>query len=222
MPVFYKKKHFSSMNDKIYIDDFFVWQESADEKLPDISFVPPMVRRRMTNIEKIAVGVAGKIAPSTPNYTIVFASKFGEWEQTVQLIKQFFYDNEMSPAGFSNSVHNAAAGVFSILTHNKNGYTSIAAGDDTLEMAVLNGLIQYRDVMVIFAGEHNPEIYNEILNTQHNAFGLAMMITRTGTRAIKIAPGENDAKTLTLDTMIDFLSGRTKYITTKNWTMQND
>lgn len=222
MPVFYKKKHFSSMNNKIYIDDFIIWQESTDEKLPDFSFIPPMVRRRMSNIEKIAVGLAGKIAPENPNYTTVFASKFGEWGQTIQLIKQFFDEKEMSPAGFSNSVHNAAAGLFSLLTKNTNSYTSIAAGDNTLEMAILKALTEKQDVMVVFAGEHSPDIYSPVLDGEQHAFGMAFLIKHSGKRAIKITHGTDSADTLTFKTMADFLEGRTNTITTKNWAMQND
>jgi len=210
------------MNDKIYIDNFITWQESADEQLPDFSFIPPMVRRRMSNIEKIAVGLAGKIAPESQNYTTVFASRFGEWGQTFQLISQFFDEKEMSPAGFSNSVHNAAAGLFSLLTKNTNSYTAIAAGNDTLEMAILKALTEKHDVMVVFAGEHNPDIYTPLLDGQHNAFGLAFMIKQNGKRRISVTTGTENATPLTLETMVDFLHGRTDCITTKNWTMQND
>ena len=222
MPVFYKEKYFSSMNNKIYIDKFIVWQESADEKLPDFSFIPPMMRRRMSALEKIAVGLAGKIAPDTQKYTTIFASKFGEWGQTVQLIKQFFEEKEMSPAGFSNSVHNAAAGLFSLLTHNTNSYTSIAAGDDTLEMAILKALTEKNDVMVVFVGEHNPEIYAPLLDTPHDAFGMAFMMTKNGNRGIQITNGKNDAGTLDFETFADFLNGKTDSVITRNWKMQND
>lgn len=210
------------MNDKIYIDDFIVWRESPDEKLPDFSFIPPMVRRRMTNLEKIAVGLAGKIAPESQNYTTIFASKYGEWNQTVQLIKQFFDDGEMSPAGFSNSVHNAAAGLFSLLTKNTNSYTAIAGGDDTLEMAMLKALTEKTDTMVVFVGEHNPEIYAPRLNAPHNAFGLAFLVKKAGKHRVKITPGATSAEPLTLDTMADFLDGKIDSITTKTWGMQND
>ncbi|MCR4917850.1 MAG: beta-ketoacyl synthase chain length factor [Alphaproteobacteria bacterium] len=210
------------MNDKIYIDNFIVWKETAEEKLPDFSFVPPMIRRRMSDLEKIAVGLAGKIAPETPNYTMVFASRFGEWGQTIRLIKQFFEDNEMSPAGFSNSVHNAAVGLFSLLTKNKNSYTSIAAGDDTLEMAVLKALTEKRDVMVVFVGEHNPEMYDFVLGASHNAYGIAFMIKTGGQRGIKISKGSAKAGSLTFETMVDFLKGNTNTVITKSWIMQND
>ena len=176
----------------------------------------------MSDLEKIAIGLAKKIAPETQNYTIVFASKFGEWGQTIRLIKQFFNEKEMSPAGFSNSVHNATAGIFSLLTKNKNSYTAIAAGDNTLEMAILKALTEKQDVMVVFAGEHNPEIYAPLLDTPQKAFCLAFMIRKHGNREIKITKGKKDADILTLETMVDFLQGRINNVTTKNWVMQND
>ena len=220
MPVFYKKKLFSSMNDKIYIDDFIIWQESENEKLPDISFIPSMVRRRMSDLGKIAVGIASKIAVGSANYTTVFASKYGEWGQTFQLIKQFFDEHEMSPAGFSNSVHNAAAGLFSLLTKNTNSYTSIAAGDNTLEMAILKALTEKTDVMVVFVGEHNPDIYTSLLDAPHNAFGLAFMIKKYGDNEIHVTTGEQNAISLKFDTFADFLTGKTNCVKTKSWTMQ--
>ena len=209
------------MNNKRYIDNFIFWQESENEKLPDFSFIPPMVRHRMSNLEKIAVGLAGKIAPETQNYTTVFASQYGEWGQTIQLIKQFFEEKEMSPAGFSNSVHNASAGLFSLLTKNTNSYTSIAAGEDTLEMAILKALTDHTDVMVVFVGEHNPEIYEPLLNKPHGAFGLAFMIKNMGDRRIQITNGQQDTCPLNFDAFVDFLNGKTNCIKTKSWTMQN-
>ena len=103
------------MNNIIGLDDFYIWRESDKEHLPDVSFIPPMMRRRMTDLQKIAIGVAHHVAPENTDYQMVFASRYGEWQQTLKLIKQFHDDGEMSPAGFSNSVHNAAAGVFSVL-----------------------------------------------------------------------------------------------------------
>lgn len=210
------------MNKKIYIDNFIVWHESENEKIPDVSFIPSMMRRRMSNLEKIAIGLAGKIAPQTQNYTTVFASRFGEWGQTIQLIRQFFDEQEMSPAGFSNSVHNASAGLFSLLTKNTNSYTSIAAGDNTLEMAVLKALTETKDVMVVFVGEHNPEIYDSMLKTPCDAFGLALMIKKDGNRKINAKTGTFNAKPLTLESLIDFLNSKSNCITTKHWIMQND
>ena len=96
------------MNKTLYIDNFTFWTENETEKIPDVSFIPAMLRRRMSVLEKIAISLAARITPKSDDYQIVFASRFGEWEQTIKLIRQFYEDKEMSPMGFSNSVHNAA------------------------------------------------------------------------------------------------------------------
>ena len=128
----------------------------------------------------------------------------------------------MSPAGFSNSVHNAAAGAFSLITKNTNTYTSVAAGDDTLEMAILKALFEKKDVMIVFVGEHNPEIYSPLLKAPQNAFGLAFMIKNDGKRRIKFTNGIKNSETLTLKTLVDFLRGDTNCVATKNWVIQDD
>ena len=161
--VFYKKIDFSSMNNTLYIDKFTFWTESDTEQLPDVSFIPAMLRRRMNTVEKIAVALAQKIAPEHTDYRIVFASRFGEWEQTIKLIRQFYIDKEMSPAGFSNSVHNAAMGQLSLLTHNKNSYTSIAAGERTIENALLEAITSDKPVLFVYAEERNPDEYEKLL-----------------------------------------------------------
>ena len=68
---------------------------------------------------------------------VVFASRWGEIGTTVKLMQQMHGEGEMSPAGFSNSVHNAAPGHLSLLTKNRAPYTAIAAGPDSYEMGLL-------------------------------------------------------------------------------------
>ena len=210
------------MNEKRYIDKFVIWHESDDEKLPDVSFVPPMMRRRMTNLEKIAIGLAGRVMPDNTDYTTIFASQFGEWEQTVQLIKQFHDDAEMSPAGFSNSVHNAAAGAFSLITKNTNSYTAIAAGKNTLEMAILRAILEPGDTLVVFAAEHCPEMYDGIFDGDSGAHGMAFMMKKSGAHDINVSGGDEHADALTMDKFADFLNGKINSITNKTWTMKND
>ena len=71
------------MSNTLYIDKFVFWTENDTEKLPDVSFIPAMLRRRMSAVEKIAVAMASQIAPESADYKCVFASRFGEWGQTI-------------------------------------------------------------------------------------------------------------------------------------------
>ena len=40
------------MNNTLYIDKFVFWTENEAEKIPDVSFIPAMLRRRMNTVEK--------------------------------------------------------------------------------------------------------------------------------------------------------------------------
>lgn len=49
------------------------------------------------------------------NTDLVYASRYGELERVVKLIKQQIEENEISPTGFSFSVHNSTIGLFRFL-----------------------------------------------------------------------------------------------------------
>ena len=214
--VLYKKIDFSSMNNTLYIDKFVFWTEKEDEKLPDVSFIPAMLRRRMNTVEKIAISLASKIAPESGDYRVVFASRFGEWEQTIKLIRQFYEDREMSPAGFSNSVHNAAMGHLSLLTHNKNSYTSIAAGERTIETALLDALTAEKPVLFIHSEEKNPTEYDPLLEKPVLSHGCAMYITNTGTTKYELKPNNEKLPALSFEQLQKLLQDGTD-IKTSNW-----
>ncbi len=103
------------------------WRATPEDPKPDVSFVPRMERRRLTGVERAALSVARKVYPEGEEVPVVFASRWGEIGTTVKLMRQCHDDGEMSPAGFSASVHNAAPGAFSLLMKNRAPYTAIAA-----------------------------------------------------------------------------------------------
>lgn len=139
------------------------WIESEDCPKPDISFVPAMERRRLTPVEKAALSVAHKALECLPererNIPVVFASRWGEIGTTIKLMHQMHDEGEMSPAGFSNSVHNAAPGHLSLLMKNKAPYTAVAAGEDSYEMGLLEASAYPGKVLFVYAEEATPEFY---------------------------------------------------------------
>ena len=213
-----KKIEISSMNAMLYIDKFAFWRQSDTEKIPDVSFIPPMLRRRMTNIEKIAISLAHTVAPATPEYQIVFASRFGEWQQTIDLIKQFYTDREMSPAGFSNSVHNAAAGHLSLLTHNTQSYTSIAAGERTIEMGLLDAFTTKKPVLFIYVEEAAPTEYGHLFSTPFMAHAVACFISNTGENAYEFMKNNTNVEPLDFTKLCESLTNKTD-IKTSHWTL---
>lgn len=207
------------MNHTINFVNFTVWQETSGTDGPDVSFIPAMARRRMTALEKIAAYLAHQTAPESGDYVTVFASRFGEWNQTVKLIKQYHTDKEMSPAGFSNSVHNAAPGHISLLCHNKNSYTSIAAGQRTLEMGLLEAFNQQQPTLFIYAEEHQPDIFNDIQPDIISAHGVALFINHSENAQIHVSNGTNDCEPLDFEDFCNFLNSGDA-LSTSYWTLK--
>ena len=142
---------FSSMNNVFYLEKYFVWQGDSNEECPNVNFIPSLIRRRLTLIEKIGIFITNNLLPIDENVKIIFASRFGEWRETIKLIEQMYNEKEMSPAGFSHSVHNAALGMFTIINKLKNNYTTIASNEDTIDSSLLEAISSKEDVLLVYA-----------------------------------------------------------------------
>lgn len=152
------------------------WEETEGSIKPDVSFIPMMERRRLTSLEKAALSVAHKIYPEGEQIPVVFASRWGEIGTTLKLMEQMFSEGEMSPAGFSNSVHNAAPGHLSLLKKNKASYTAIAAAEKSYEMGLLEASTYPGKVLFVYAEEATPEFYRPHFEDVQKAHAVAMLI----------------------------------------------
>ena len=163
------------------------WKATPDSPKPDVSFVPAMERRRLTGVERAALSVAHqaleqiKQSDDQANQTalqipVVFASRWGVIGTTVKLMQQMHGEGEMSPAGFSNSVHNAAPGHLSLLTKNRAPYTAIAAGPDSYEMGLLEASTYPGRVLFVYAEEETPEFYRPHFPDPQKAHAVALVI----------------------------------------------
>lgn len=152
------------------------WRPTPDNPRPDVSFVPPMERRRLTGVERAAISVAHKVYPEGDEIPVVFASRWGEIGTTVKLMRQCHDDGEMSPAGFAASVHNAAPGVFSLLTKNRAPYTAIAARSRSREMGWLEATSMKGRVVFVYAEEDTPEFYRPKFGEPETAHAEAFLL----------------------------------------------
>ncbi len=74
------------------------------------------------------------------NPTCVFASTYGQSEQSFKLLQALALQEPVSPAAFSLSVHNAVAGLFSII-HNLTGTSlTICAGAEGIGAAFMEAV----------------------------------------------------------------------------------
>ena len=110
--------------------------------VPDVSFVPPLQRRRMSPVQRIAFDLAHRAVGDEPTpYAIHFSSSDGEWSLSHTLAGSYNADGSVSPGRFSSSVFNASPGLYSILTGNRASYSALAADVETLESGLLDALL---------------------------------------------------------------------------------
>jgi len=197
------------MKEIFYIAPYAYWQQTEKEDAPDVSFIPTLTRRRLNQVEKIGLYLAHKLGPLPQGCKIVFASRFGEWQQTIDLIKQFFNDAEMSPAGFSHSVHNATPGVLSILDKSKESYTAISAQEDTISTALIETFCTSKPVLFIYTEEKTPDFYSPKFQSPFLGHGVAFLISNIDNEGyIKVSVETNSEaqKPPSFNELIDFLN----------------
>ncbi len=111
----------------------------------DVSFIPMMTRRKLNKFGRAALFTLYNVYEGGNPY-LVFASEYGDVERVLKLIEQRNEEGEVSPAGFSSSVHNASIGLFSLLEKNKTGYNSISAGEKTVAAGLLESILSENSV----------------------------------------------------------------------------
>jgi len=111
------------------------------EALPALAEMPAAMRRRADKLGRAALQSAywcdDEPDPSCP---LVFASRYGEMQRSVELLEQLAAGEPLSPATFSVSVHNAVGALLSIARGQAGNYTAIAAGEETVEAAFSEAL----------------------------------------------------------------------------------
>ena len=111
------------------------------------------------NVVEQASAAAGIDRSELPT---IFASAYGEMGTTLSLLDMLnTEDGRLSPAKFQASVHNTAAGQISIADRNRNFSTSLAAGHDSVAMALIEAWAYRRSpgrVIVACADEAAPRV----------------------------------------------------------------
>jgi hypothetical protein len=139
-----------------------------------------MLRRRLGPVARAALNVAHRCLGERNGVPMVFASRHGELARTLTMLKDLAAGEEVSPATFSLSVHNASAGVFSIARQDTAPATAIAAGDETLGMALVEALARLSpeqpQVLLVYADAPVPERYAQDIASTETPHALALLL----------------------------------------------
>ncbi|MCE9687932.1 beta-ketoacyl synthase chain length factor [Shewanella sp. AS16] len=157
---------------------------SCAPKLPQ---VPAMQRRRFSRLTKMMLEVAFQAEPEAQCRTI-FASRHGELHRTIGILEDIIAKQPLSPTAFSQSVHNTASGILSIITGNTAASTSVAAGDQTLSQAMIEAYGQLHEnatpLLLVFGDDPVPPVYDEFTAETELPLALGLQLAPADVRGI--------------------------------------
>lgn len=153
------------------LDAAFVEGESP--RVPKGVFPMPLPRRLSsicTAALNCVAALVSRQGAGILQLPVVYASRYGELERTHALFEEWKEYGEMSPAGFSISVHNATASLLGLASHNQNNSTTLAAGQQTIGMGLLEAAMFSREsgtpCLMVYADGH-PDLKAAALLVQH-------------------------------------------------------
>jgi len=151
-----------------------------------------MLRRRLDRHGRMALATAWACAEGLDTVQFVFASRHGDLTRTLELLTALGNKDMLSPTSFSLSVHNSAAGLFSIARGDRAAATAMAAGADTLGLCMLEGANMIAEgaerVLVCYADDVTPPCYQRYVKQESTRlpFSISMLLTRTALQPCRL------------------------------------
>jgi hypothetical protein len=145
-----------------------------------LSAMAPLLRRRAGFLNRMALEVAYQCLGSNTDVPTIFASRHGEASRSVDLLLDLGSGQPLSPTSFGLSVHNATGGLFSIARRDHANDIALAAGQSTVEHAVIEatGLIALGEpwvLLVVYDGPL-PEVYAPFQDCREQPFAWAWLL----------------------------------------------
>ncbi len=174
---------------------FTHWEKLAELLVTDHPFEPeftkpaPVIipaneRRRAPLLVKLAVETSWQAvkenADAAANIACVFGSGLGDTDVTDYLCKALTTElKQLSPTKFHNSVHNTAAGYWTISTHCMKSANSIAAYQDTVGVVLMEAIsqcaLQQQPILISLYDTAVSSVLNELFSSDQN-LGLSLLI----------------------------------------------
>lgn len=152
-----------------------------------LASVPKMLKRRLTPLAKMVFCAANQCITENCPMSVVFSSTHGELAKSFAMMEMIEAGEDISPAAFSLSVHNAIAGLFSIAYNNTLASTVVAPGEEGIAAAFIEaiGLLEEGEdqVLLVFYDEPLVDFYPSApfnLSSEESS-AVALRITKYGT-----------------------------------------
>jgi len=188
------------------------WQHWAEapapigaDGVPDVRFLPAMLRRRCTPLTRIMLKAAFECCPETERAGLrsVFASRHGSINESIELLECVARGEKLSPTKFSHTVHNAQAALFSMAAGNRCASSSLSAQQDTFGCAWLEALAHLerepeRGVLLVVGDVPLAETFAPLVDEPVSAWALALRLEAGGeapTLRLGLEPAESARET---------------------------
>jgi len=167
--------------------DWLVHQTFAQaDKAPIPAIVPKIFQRRLSPLGRAVFHAADACIDGDLSLAIVFSSGHGEVNKSLEMLQTMQQGEAVSPTAFSLSVHNAIAGLFSIVYGCHQEITVLAPGQEGIAPAFIEalGLLQehHNEVLMVLYDEPLADFYPSLpfaLNAPAMC-ALALRISLTG------------------------------------------
>jgi Beta-ketoacyl synthase, N-terminal domain len=172
---------------KVAVAGFALWNPEGRLR-PQPSILPPNERRRAPDTVAVALQVAQAACANAgrdpARLPMVFASTYGDLAITDYMCSTLAKaPTTLSPTRFHNSVHNAAAGYWSIATGCHEPYCALGAGRYTFANGLFAAVLQVcaDDTDVLFVA-YDIDAHGEQLRIadSQGLLGVALVLTRDG------------------------------------------
>lgn len=150
----------------------------AQQHYAALDVIPAMQRRRLSPLAKMALQSALlSLAGQRVDY-IIWVSKYGDEEKTLNILKDVLTGQMPSPTQFSTSVHNAIAGLYSILCQDDTPSTSLSCEwtEALIEAyAILNSQKNAQRILIVAYDQALPDLYMDV--TDFPAFAMSTIVS---------------------------------------------
>ncbi len=163
---------------------------------PPADAIPPMQRRRMSRLARMALSCALDVAGDGGIDYSIFCSQHGEVVRTRDILSSISDGIEISPTAFSQSVHNTSSGLYTILTKSNHASTSIASGANSFAHAWIEAEAYLaanptHTVLLVDFDEIIPAEYHEYSEQVECDHALALLLTAADDAGVGIARDES-------------------------------
>ena len=156
------------MSASLHLQSIFHWPAQDTMPLAELVTIDTKQRRRLSSLAKLSLVARQALtheADLTPTDHILWCSSYGDEHKTLSIMQDIANGEIPSPTAFATSVHNATAGLYSMLYQDDVASTSMNIGQTELCNALLyaHALLQTNaahQVLLVCADEPLPEIYH--------------------------------------------------------------